>query len=44
VRREHRDQGHTGVLAAADVFIESVTFWVMESLRLNLGYGSRVHP
>jgi len=33
-----------GVLAAADVFTESVTFWVMESLRLNVGYGSRVRP
>jgi glyoxylase-like metal-dependent hydrolase (beta-lactamase superfamily II) len=35
---------YTGVLAAADVFTESTTFWVMESLRLDLGYGSYVHP
>jgi hypothetical protein len=31
-------------LAAADVFTESTTFWVMESIRLDLGYGSQVHP
>jgi hypothetical protein len=35
---------YTGVLAAADVFTESTTFWVMESIRLDLGYGSWVHP
>jgi glyoxylase-like metal-dependent hydrolase (beta-lactamase superfamily II) len=35
---------YTGVLAAADVFTESTTFWVMESVRLDLGYGSQVHP
>ena len=35
---------YTGVLAAADVFTESTTFWVMESIRLDLGYGSYVHP
>ena len=35
---------YTGVLAAADVFTESTAFWVMESIRLDLGYGSRVHP
>jgi glyoxylase-like metal-dependent hydrolase (beta-lactamase superfamily II) len=35
---------YTGVLAAADVFTESTTFWVMESIRLDLGYGSLVHP
>jgi glyoxylase-like metal-dependent hydrolase (beta-lactamase superfamily II) len=34
---------YTGVLAAADVFTESTTFWVMESIRLDLGYGSQVH-
>ena len=32
------------MLAAADVFTESTTFWVMESIRLHLGYGSRAHP
>jgi hypothetical protein len=35
---------YTGVLAAADVFSASTTFWVMESIRLDLGYGSYVHP
>jgi hypothetical protein len=34
---------YTGVLAAADVFTASTTFWVMESIRLDLGYGSQVH-
>jgi hypothetical protein len=29
--------------AAADVHTESTTFWVMESIRLDLGYGSQVH-
>ena len=35
---------YTGVLAAADVFTESTTFQVMQSIRLDLGYGSWVHP
>ena len=35
---------YTGVLAAADVFTESTRFWVMESIRLDLRYGSQVHP
>jgi glyoxylase-like metal-dependent hydrolase (beta-lactamase superfamily II) len=35
---------YTGVLAAVDVFTASTTFWVMESIRLDLGYGSQVHP
>jgi glyoxylase-like metal-dependent hydrolase (beta-lactamase superfamily II) len=35
---------YTGVLAAADVFTESVAFQVMQSVRLDLGYGSWVHP
>ena len=35
---------YTGLLAAADVFTESTTFWVMESIRLDHGYGSWVHP
>jgi hypothetical protein len=35
---------YTGVLAAADVFTASTTFWVMESIRLDLGYGSQVQP
>ena len=35
---------YTGVLAAADVFTEDVAFQVMQSIRLDLGYGSWVHP
>jgi hypothetical protein len=35
---------YTGVLAAADVFTASTAFWVMESLRLDLGFASWVHP
>ncbi len=35
---------YTGVLAAADVFTASTTFQVMQSIRLDLGYGSQVHP
>jgi glyoxylase-like metal-dependent hydrolase (beta-lactamase superfamily II) len=34
---------YTGVLAAADVFTGSTAFWVMESIRLDLGYASQVH-
>ncbi|HEY4872106.1 MAG TPA: MBL fold metallo-hydrolase, partial [Candidatus Dormibacteraeota bacterium] len=35
---------YTGVLAAADVYTRSTVFWVMESIRLDLGFGSYVHP
>jgi hypothetical protein len=28
----------------ADVYTESTAFWVMQSVRLDLGYGSQVHP
>ena len=35
---------YTGVIAAADVFTESTTFKVMQSIRLDLGFGSQVHP
>jgi glyoxylase-like metal-dependent hydrolase (beta-lactamase superfamily II) len=35
---------YTGVLAAADVFTASTTFHVMQSLRLDRGNGSQVHP
>jgi hypothetical protein len=35
---------YTGVLAAADVFTASTTSHVMQSLRLDLGYGSQIHP
>src|SRR6476469_2164677 len=31
---------YTGVLGAADVFTPSIAFWLMESIRLDLGYGS----
>jgi hypothetical protein len=36
--------GHGYVLAAADVYTTTTTFWIMESLRLDLGFGSQVHP
>jgi glyoxylase-like metal-dependent hydrolase (beta-lactamase superfamily II) len=35
---------YTGTLAAADVFTASTAFHVMQSMRLDLGYGSQVHP
>jgi glyoxylase-like metal-dependent hydrolase (beta-lactamase superfamily II) len=35
---------YTGVLAAADVFTASTTFQVMQSIRLDRGYGLPVHP
>src|SRR3989440_12025471 len=35
---------YTGVLAAADVFTEDVTFEVMQSIGLDLGYRAQVHP
>jgi hypothetical protein len=35
---------YTGVLAAADVFTARTAFWVMESIRLDLGYAFYVHP
>jgi glyoxylase-like metal-dependent hydrolase (beta-lactamase superfamily II) len=35
---------YLGVLAAADVFTPSTTFWVMASIRLDLGYASYIHP
>jgi len=35
---------YSGVLAAADVYTENTAFWVMESVRLDLGFGSQVHP
>jgi len=35
---------YTGILAAADVFTPSIAFWLMESIRLDLGYASFVHP
>jgi len=35
---------YTGVLAAADVFTQDVSFEVMQSVRLDRGYGAQVHP
>ena len=35
---------YTGVLGVVDVFTEHTTFWLLESLRLDLGVGSQVHP
>ena len=35
---------YAGVLAAADVFTPSTTFHVIQSMRLDLGYGPQVHP
>jgi glyoxylase-like metal-dependent hydrolase (beta-lactamase superfamily II) len=35
---------YSGVLAGADVFTASATFHVLQSLRLDLGYGAQVHP
>ena len=32
------------ILAAADVFTQDVAFQVMQSIRLDLGYGAQVHP
>jgi len=37
-------QKYTGVLAAADVYTASTTFIILESIRLDLGVGSQVHP
>jgi len=34
----------TGVLAAADVYTASTAFIILESIRLDLGVGSQVHP
>ncbi|MEY9894423.1 hypothetical protein ABIA31_008109 [Catenulispora sp. MAP5-51] len=35
---------YTGVLAAADVYTRSHAFVLLESIRLDLGVGSPVHP
>jgi glyoxylase-like metal-dependent hydrolase (beta-lactamase superfamily II) len=35
---------YIGRIAAVDVFTEDTTFHVMQSIRLDLGYGSQVHP
>jgi glyoxylase-like metal-dependent hydrolase (beta-lactamase superfamily II) len=35
---------YTGVLAAADVYTASTAFILLESIRLDLGAGSQIHP
>jgi len=35
---------YTGVLAAADVYTASTTFLILESVRLDIGFGSQIHP
>ena len=35
---------YLGILAAADVYTASTTFAILESVRLDLGAGSQVHP
>ena len=35
---------YTGVLAAADVYTASTTFVILESIRLDLGTDSQIHP
>lgn len=35
---------YTGVLAAADVYTASTAFMILESVRLDLGFGSQIHP
>ena len=35
---------YTGVLAAADVFTASNAFIILESIRLDLGFASQIHP
>ena len=37
-------QKYTGVLAAADVYAASTAFILLESIRLDLGFGIQVHP
>ena len=39
-----REAKYTGVLGAANVFTTSSTFAILESIRLDLGYGSWIHP
>jgi glyoxylase-like metal-dependent hydrolase (beta-lactamase superfamily II) len=35
---------YLGVLAAADVYTASTAYHILESIRLDLGFGSQVHP
>jgi hypothetical protein len=43
-RRSFLARGATGVLAAADVYTASTAFIILESIRLDLGIGSQIHP
>jgi len=35
---------YTGILAAADVFTASTTMIILESIRVDLGFGQQIHP
>jgi glyoxylase-like metal-dependent hydrolase (beta-lactamase superfamily II) len=35
---------YTGILAAVDVYTESTAFLLLESIRLDQGFGSQIHP
>ena len=35
---------YTGVLAAVDVYTASTAFMLLESIRLDQGFGSQIHP
>ena len=35
---------YSGILAAVDLFTVSTTFHVLQSIRLDLGYASQIHP
>jgi hypothetical protein len=35
---------YTGVPAGGAVFTARTTLWVLESIRLDLGFGMQVHP
>jgi hypothetical protein len=35
---------YSGILAATDLFTAATTFHVIQSMRLDLGYGSQIHP
>jgi len=35
---------YTGILAADDVYTASTAFIILESIRLDLGFGSQIHP
>jgi hypothetical protein len=35
---------YTGVLAAVDVYTASTAFMLLESIRLDQGFASQIHP